>query len=224
METKQIAHIVSEVILLGGITFYFNGQIKGLKSEIRDLKAEIEKQAEANNKHLNNLYSLMDKMGGQLARTSTPHALSLLPHPIPRGQPPPTTELRRRRSPSSEQPTTRQPHQHTRTYDSRSRNHAVVEELPTEDQDLDQELGEELQELEEEEEELESQQSSTTPARKSVTFSTKTPTQSSSLKSNKNNEQDEDDQESQLKDTSAANQDLSFVQSAIRPTTHSKKK
>lgn len=64
----KIIHIASELILVGAISFYFNNQIKTLKSDIIDLKTKMENETAANNKHFNNLYSLIDKMGRSLSQ------------------------------------------------------------------------------------------------------------------------------------------------------------
>lgn len=63
MDTTRAIHVASEVVLLGGVIYYFNSQVKGLKSEIKELKAKIEENQQGIGKHLNNLYSAIDKIG-----------------------------------------------------------------------------------------------------------------------------------------------------------------
>lgn len=70
METQKIIHIAAEVVLLGAVTFYFNGQIKGLKNEMNDLKSKIKEQDESMNKHLNSLYSIIDKLNADKKQLS----------------------------------------------------------------------------------------------------------------------------------------------------------
>lgn len=62
INTSQMIHIAAEVILIGGITFYFKNQIKGLKEQVRDLKAKIEENHDIHTKHTNNLYDMMDQI------------------------------------------------------------------------------------------------------------------------------------------------------------------
>lgn len=63
MDTTRAIHVASEVVLLGGVIYYFNSQVKGLKAEIKELKAKIEENQQGIGKHLNNLYSAIDKIG-----------------------------------------------------------------------------------------------------------------------------------------------------------------
>ena len=152
MESSKIVHIAAEVVLLGGITFYFNGQIKSLKNEIKELKTKIEEQSEANNKHLNNVYSLLDKLS---------HA-SLLANSAPlqtqqRSQAP-VEGLRRRRSPESRSRDSEsfEPKQSKNESSNRKPSlsvHQRSEPIPEElqEDDLDDQLAQELQELQEDE-------------------------------------------------------------------------
>lgn len=137
MDTIKIVHIAAEVVVLASITFYFNGQLKGLKSEIATLKAKIDEQNEASNKHLNNVYALLDKLNHSNSQQQ---------------QRPPQT-------PQQAQPNMGIRKRHTSVQDlpepikTRPSKHKVQSPEP-ELEDLDIELGEELQELEEEESEL----------------------------------------------------------------------
>ena len=65
MDTQKIIHIVSEVILLGVVSYYLNGKIKSVKHEVKDLKAKLVLQEESFTKHVNTLYSIIDKMNNE---------------------------------------------------------------------------------------------------------------------------------------------------------------
>ena len=65
MDTQKIIHIVSEVILLGVVSYYLNGKIKSVKQEVKDLKAKLVLQEESFTKHINTLYSIIDKMNNE---------------------------------------------------------------------------------------------------------------------------------------------------------------
>lgn len=67
METSKIIHVAAEAVLLGGVVVYFNNQIKSLKNEITELKNKLEKNNEIYNKHFNNIYTMIDKMGQNLS-------------------------------------------------------------------------------------------------------------------------------------------------------------
>ena len=51
MENKQMIHIVSEIIVLGGLIYYFNQKNKKLLSHIQDLSRKIEEQEGILQKH-----------------------------------------------------------------------------------------------------------------------------------------------------------------------------
>ena len=130
MESSKLVHIAAEVILMGGISMYFNGQIKSLRNEIKELKTKYDEHTEATNKHLNNVYALIDKFS---------HADNMVGRPTQSHAPPVSEGLRHRRktetksytpSPLPSRPST-----------------PILNPSP---EDLDEELGKELQELEEE--------------------------------------------------------------------------
>jgi hypothetical protein len=60
--TGKLMHIGAEVVVLLGVTFYMNSQIRSLKTEIRELRAKIEEDARENNKHLNSMYMVIDQL------------------------------------------------------------------------------------------------------------------------------------------------------------------
>lgn len=191
MDTSKMIHMGAEIVLLGGIIFYFNGQTKTLKNEIKDLKVKIEEQQEVTNKHFNNLYAVIDQM-----KRAPPQMLPRF-QPAPRQPTEQDTGLRHRKRnkplDQTDPPKLEQPSKQTTKPQSRqtSSSSSSSSQLNDNDEDvLDKELDEELQELEEDEE---------TP----------------------NEEKDEDD--SMLKDTFHQEQDLSFVQSAIRQPASKKK-
>lgn len=51
MENKQMVHIVSEVVILVGLTFYFNQQNKKMKGYIEDLAQRVEDHEDLIQKH-----------------------------------------------------------------------------------------------------------------------------------------------------------------------------
>jgi hypothetical protein len=51
MENKQMIHIASEIVVLVGLTFYFNQKNRKLMSHIEDLAQKIEEQEDLLQKH-----------------------------------------------------------------------------------------------------------------------------------------------------------------------------
>ena len=51
MENKQMVHIASEIVVLLGLTFYFNQKHKKLMSHIEDLAQRVEEQEDMLQKH-----------------------------------------------------------------------------------------------------------------------------------------------------------------------------
>jgi flagellar capping protein FliD len=60
--TGKLVHMGVEAVVLLGVTFYMNSQIRSLKTEIRELRAKIEEDARENNKHLNSMYMVIDQL------------------------------------------------------------------------------------------------------------------------------------------------------------------
>jgi len=206
MDTTKMIHVAAEVVLLGGVTFYFNGQIRSLRNEIKDLKAKIEEQQEMTNKHLNNFYAVIDKMN------RSPPIQFQHPIPLPRQPQHDTMGIRRRRSPQDEEdvrptPTTAVKHPIVKRSQPAQKRETQPIYTASEEKDedvLDGELQEELGELEEQEaqQELEGYNSE-------------------SGQVEENYSKDSGAAKSQLKDMYAPQQDLSFVQTAIRSSNSS---
>ncbi len=62
MNMTGIVHIIAEVILIGGVIFYFNKQVKSLRNEIKELRQKLQDTQEINVKHFNNIYAGLDKL------------------------------------------------------------------------------------------------------------------------------------------------------------------
>jgi len=65
LENKQLIHIVSELVILLGITFYFSRKIKKLSSQIEDLALKIEEQDDIIQKHEQIIRSLVEYVNNQ---------------------------------------------------------------------------------------------------------------------------------------------------------------
>jgi hypothetical protein len=96
--TARMIHVGTEIVLIGGIFFYFNNQIKSVKNEVKELKIKIEENQEAYNKHLNNLYSLIDKLNSSVNNRQIYHPGQTQPFvQKSNSHPSPITGLRRRK-------------------------------------------------------------------------------------------------------------------------------
>jgi len=60
MENKQMLHIVSEVVVLLGLTFYFNQKNKKMMGHIEDLAQRVEEQEDLLQKHEQIIRKLVD--------------------------------------------------------------------------------------------------------------------------------------------------------------------
>lgn len=222
----KLVHIGAEVLVLVSVVFYLNGQLKSMKNEIRELRAKLEDQTDGTNKHLTKLYAMVDAL--QSRPTFPSHLLGPNHFSIPSGssdenwhhsgprQSHPAfhprqvpMELRQRRpkqANSYEQATSKakasqQAENSKKPANNPKREIRVVEEaeepeLPDEDE-LDEELKDELAEMEKLEALEENEETG----------------------ENEENEDNSRNKNSKLsKDLEPPGQDLSFVQSAIRPT------
>jgi outer membrane murein-binding lipoprotein Lpp len=140
MDTQKIAHIVTELLVVGGITVHFNGQIKTLKTQVQDLSAKIVEQNDTFNKHLNNIYAVMDKLNQQ-------HIQSIPPRPSSPERPIKSNlGIRRRKGDNNNRQPVRD------LYNSSN----VVEQIYVDlSENLDTELEEELYELQKQEQVIE---------------------------------------------------------------------
>jgi hypothetical protein len=86
--TGKMVHVGAELVVLLGVTFYLNGQIRSLKNEVRELRVKLEDQSEAVNKHLNNVYVVLDKLQNRPAFPGAPfHGTNPFgPGPVPAGR------------------------------------------------------------------------------------------------------------------------------------------
>ena len=62
LENKQMLHIISEIIVLIGLTFYFNQKNKKLLNHIEDLAQRLEEQEELIQKHENIIIKLVSSV------------------------------------------------------------------------------------------------------------------------------------------------------------------
>jgi hypothetical protein len=60
MENKQMIHIASEIVVIIGLTFYFNQKNKKLMSHIEDLSQRIEEQEDLLQKHEQVIRKMVD--------------------------------------------------------------------------------------------------------------------------------------------------------------------
>lgn len=166
MENKQMIHIASEIVVIVGLTFYFNQQNKKLKGHIEDLAQRVEEQEDLLQKHEGIIRKLVEYINQQQEVTPTPD-------PAPQQTPPQrhvrwsppnaTTKPRRCRSvrgppphhtkpplsPPSPVPETPKPHV---SFDECPPDNLQIVEVINSDStesDIDAELAEELGELDE---------------------------------------------------------------------------
>lgn len=84
LENKQMIHIVSEVVVLIGLTFYFNQKNKKLLNHIEDLAQRIEEQEDLIQKHENIIKKLVSSIN-ELHANNLPQALpkNVMKKPVP---------------------------------------------------------------------------------------------------------------------------------------------
>ena len=85
LENKQMIHIVSEVVVLIGLTFYFNQKNKKLLNHIEDLAQRIEEQEDLIQKHENIIKKLVSSIN-ELHANNLPQALpkNVMKKPVPK--------------------------------------------------------------------------------------------------------------------------------------------
>ena len=152
-ENKQIIHIASEILILLGLTFYFNQKNKKLLGYIEDLSQRVETQEDLLQKHEEIIKKLVDYINNiqkseNIVKTTVQKPKSkspLIPSTLPT---PPTRQA----------PTVRQARQAPLSPPSSLKSSKVTfqqENELDEDSDLDAELSEELEELNEQESDME---------------------------------------------------------------------
>ena len=62
MDKKQIAHIAGEVVVIGGISYYFNKKIKDMKQHYDSKISELEKKITSLNKGMEQMVTLLDQV------------------------------------------------------------------------------------------------------------------------------------------------------------------
>lgn len=205
--TGKLMHIGAEVVVLLGVTFYMNSQIRSLKTEIRELRAKIEEDSRESNKHLNSMYMVIDQLqksrmhpfidGPAHGGGIPPWVLTQDPHrgghrqKNPRAEP---MQLRNRKRPNESPIVAPKSKQKIVKF--------VEEETRSDENDLDDELRDELKAIEDEDESENSGQMEANDTEN-------------------NREEETEPEESkpskkQVKDVEAPFSDLAFVQSAIR--------
>lgn len=145
MDIQKIAHIGTEGVLFIGMFVYFNNQIKKLRDENEELKTKLATLAENTNKQLNNIYMTLDYFKSNMTPAPLPLRVKSSQSPT-KGM---SLGIKQRKVQFSDED---EPQQKPKP-----------KPMPIHDpeDDLDAELGDELQELEEEEEEIEFKGSNT---------------------------------------------------------------
>ena len=172
IENKHMIHIMSEIVVLLGLTFYFNQKNKKIMGHIQDLSQRIEEQEDLLQKHEQVIRKLVDFIGknqSESTNTSPPEVISpniqnknqrkKSPTPTPTPTPPtPTPTLTKaiHTKPPLVAPVLPKPEPSKVTFDHLPRKSPPmrIEEVESEEDesedesDLDTELAEELGELE----------------------------------------------------------------------------
>ena len=157
MENKQMIHIASEIIVLGGLIYYFNQKNKKLLSHIQDLSRKIEDQEGILQKH-EEIIRKMSEFINQQKNTSTPIIEKTKKIPVkeirtitPKKSEPIKVSFKQNPSPIKNKIVQRV----EEISSSEEEEEEEEEEKEEEESDLDAELAEELEELEIEEIEIE---------------------------------------------------------------------
>ena len=147
--TGKLMHIGAEVVVLLGVTFYLNTQIRSLKTEIRELRTKMEEDARESNKHLNSMYMVIDQLqkSRMLPFAEEPMHGGRVPHWMMHGpgphqerkvltEPVQPMQLRHRKPPSTAIAKTKAKAKVVQFQDE--------EAIPTDETSLDEELRDEL--------------------------------------------------------------------------------
>jgi sugar-specific transcriptional regulator TrmB len=158
LENKQIIHIASEIVILLGLTFYFNQKNKKLLGYIEDLSQRVEEQEDLLQKHEEIIKKLVEFINNiqkptQLENTQKPKVIiknnktTIKPINTPPVPPKSRQSIQIPVTPSSV------------VKQSSLKNKVTFqppdEEMDDEEDDLDAELSEELEELNDQEEDME---------------------------------------------------------------------
>ena len=230
--TGKMVHVGAEVVVLLGVTFYLNGQIRSLKNEVRELRVKLDDQSEAVNKHLNNVYVVLDKLQNRPAFPGAPFhgAHPLGPGPMPAGRlspwPAPSESsspqrpasesqvgLRQRRSkptPASVPSKSKRPASVPKTSAKHPPRPAPVRPTPTPEPASVEEEPEEQPDPETLDEELKEELAAMESEEAEVEADETSPLY--------DDDEEEEDGVSLVKDLQRPTTDLSFVQAAIRQT------
>lgn len=130
LENIKLMHIVGETVVLSAVVYYFINQNKAIRAELQEVKQKLSDEIAAQNKHFNNIYSLLDGTRKTLVQFQQQASLSNNSHQVHSpGQP---TGIRKRKVPIV---------QFKEEDESEKDNPAPI-------RDLDDEISSELQELE----------------------------------------------------------------------------
>lgn len=134
MDTTQLIHIGTELVIVGGLTFYFNAQISRLKEDNARLHEELNKMQAALSAQSQALHSVIETMN------SSGLTLQLQPQPPPRKQ--------TRFQPQQQRPISRPQQQRPISRHSRSKIEVVDDEEESfSPEELDEELMETYSQL-----------------------------------------------------------------------------
>lgn len=79
MNNLTLAHVTSEIVIIGGIALYFSKKHKKAEQSIRDLEdriSKLEHHLHASNKHIKNLYNIIDTLSLAGEKTSGERPIS----------------------------------------------------------------------------------------------------------------------------------------------------
>ena len=106
LDNKQIIHIVSEIVIILGITFYFTQKNKKLMNHINDLTQRIEEQEDILQKHEQMITKLSDmveelsnrkpgmfSMDNFAKEMKVPNSKNSIPNPTPPNPTPPSNQF-----------------------------------------------------------------------------------------------------------------------------------
>lgn len=144
----MLIHIVSEVVVLVGLTFYFNQKNKKLMAHIEDLAQRIEEQEDLLQKHDQIIKQLVEHVSKpQVAMQQQVTAPVRTANVVKKASP--RRKLRAKRRLSSPPPSTAAPvEQHpVRVHFAQDQDHPESESESETEADLDNELQEELNDL-----------------------------------------------------------------------------